>query len=192
MSRIPSTASAIQTMPEQPRNKEASLRRRARAESNSSKPFDQLVEQAHKHTWIIPGTISAFVVLLWVALNPLDENNPIRPLVALSYRVVHPDGEVVYGKGVKDLLFCAFYAALFTFLRELTMEMILEPLALKTGLSKSKRGRFMEQCYSCFHYTVLGLLGMVSHIRRVLTAVRDVTDAHVVHEHQGILRRLPP
>jgi hypothetical protein len=161
MSRIPSTGSAISTMPTQPHSKEASLRRRARAESNSSKPLDRVFEQTQKHTWIIPGAISALVLLLWVALDPTDEGNWVRPFVVLSYRVVKDDGEVCFGKGGKDLLFVAFYAALFTFVREVAMEMILEPLARKAGLKKSKRGRFMEQCYDCFHYTVLGFLGLV-------------------------------
>jgi acyl-CoA-dependent ceramide synthase len=167
MSRIPSTASAIATMPVQPHNKEASLRRRARAESNSSKPLDTIVETTHRHTWIIPGVFSAFVVLLWLALNPVDEENPFRPFVMLSYRIVKPDGEVCFGKGGKDLMFCAFYAAFFTFVRELTMEMVLQPLARKTGLKKSKQGRFMEQVYSCFHFTILGVLGLVCSSCRV-------------------------
>lgn len=161
MARIASTPSAISTMPVQPHNKEASDRRRARAASNTSKPLDALAEAAHKHTWIIPGVISAVIVALWLSFSPFDVGNPFRPFVMLSYRIVKPDGEICYGKGKKDLLFCAFYTALFTFLRELTMEMILEPLAKKTGLQKSKQGRFMEQCYSCVHYTVFGLYGLV-------------------------------
>jgi acyl-CoA-dependent ceramide synthase len=160
MSRIPSTGSSIQTMPPQPHAQEASLARRARAESNSSKPLDAVVESTQRHTWIIPGAISAAILGLWVALDPKDPGNPFRPFIMLSYRVVK-GGEVCYGKGGKDLLFCAFYAAFFTFLRELTMEMVLQPLARKTGLSKSKQGRFMEQCYSCLVYTLGGVLGLV-------------------------------
>jgi hypothetical protein len=161
LSRIPSTASAISTMPVQPHNKEASERRRARAASNTSTPLDGLIESTHKHTWITPGLISALIVILWLAFGPSDHANPFRPFVMLSYPVEKPDGEVVYGKGKNDFLFCAFYAAFFTFLRELTMEMILEPLARKTGLNKSKQGRFMEQCYSCVHFTIFGLFGLV-------------------------------
>lgn len=161
MSRIPSTASAISTMPVQPHNKEASDRRRARAASNTSKPLDGLVESTHKHTWIIPGAISALIAILWLAFGPSDQSNPFRPFLTLSYRTENPNGEVVYGKGRKDFLFCAFYAAFFTFLRELTMEMILEPLARKTGLNKSKQARFMEQCFSCVHFTISGLFGLV-------------------------------
>lgn len=161
MSRIASPASAISTMPVQPHNKEASDRRRARAASNTSKPLDFFVETTNKHTWIIPGAISATIFTLWLAFGPDDLGNPFRPFVMLSYRVLQPDGEICYGKGMKDLLFCAFYTAFFTFLRELTMEMILEPLAKKTGLEKSKQGRFMEQCYSCAQFTVFGLFGLV-------------------------------
>ena len=161
MARIASTPSAISTMPVQPHNKEASDRRRARAASNTSTSLDSLVETAHKHTWVIPGFVSAVVLVLWLAFGPFDDGNPFRPFVMLSYRIVKPDGEICYGKGKKDFLFCAFYTAFFTFLRELTMEIILEPLAKKTGLQKSKQGRFMEQCYSCVHYTIFGLFGLV-------------------------------
>ena len=161
MARIASTGSAISTMPVQPYNKEASDRRRARAASNTSKPLDSLVEAAHKHTWIIPGVIGSVVLVLWLAFGPYDVGNPFRPFVMLSYRIVKADGEICYGKGKKDFLFCAFYTAFFTFLRELAMEMILEPLVKKTGLKKSKQGRFMEQCYSCVHFTIFGLFGLV-------------------------------
>ena len=162
MSRIPSTASAISTMPLQPHNKEASERRRARAASNTSKPLDALVEQTHKHTWIIPGAISGIVLLLWVAFNPYDPANPLRPFVLLSYPVVNAHGDVCYGKGRNDLLFCAFYTAVFTFLREFSMEMILRPLARRTGLSKAKQARFMEQCYDVVHFGISGVFGLVN------------------------------
>ena len=161
MSRLPSTGSAISTMPEQPHNKQASDRRRARAASNTSKPFDSLVESTYKHSWIIPGTITFLIAGLWIAFNPNDPGNPFRPFVLLSYATMGPDGQICYGKGGNDLMFCAFYTAFFTFLRELTMEMVLAPLARKTGLKKSKQGRFMEQCYSCAHYTVFGIYGLV-------------------------------
>jgi very-long-chain ceramide synthase len=161
MSRLPSTASAISTMPVQPHNKEASDRRRARAASNTSKPLDSLVESTHRHTWIIPGAITFVIAGLWLALNPKDPGNPFRPFVLLSYTMMGSDGQIVYGKGRKDLMFCAFYTAFFAFLRELTMETMLAPLARKTGLRKSKQGRFMEQCYSCVQYTVFGVYGVV-------------------------------
>src|SRR5271170_3051371 len=161
MSRIASTASAISTMPVQPHNKEASDRRRARAASNTSKPLDSLVEVSTRHTWIIPGAISGVLFSLWLAFDPYDVANPLRPFVLLSYPIVREDGEVCYGKGPLDFMFCAFYTAVFTFLRELAMEMILQPLARKTGLKKAKQGRFMEQCYSCAQFTVFGLFGLV-------------------------------
>jgi hypothetical protein len=163
MSRISSTAPAISTMPVQPHNKEASYRRRARAASNTSKPLDSIVETTQRHSWVIPGVISALIFALWLAFDRLDTGNPFTPFVMMSYRVVKPDGEICYGKGKKDFLFCAFYTAVFTFLRELTMEMVLRPLARKTGLNKTKQDRFMEQSYSCLHYTVFGLFGLVPH-----------------------------
>ena len=168
-------------MPVQPHNKEASDRRRARAASNTSKPLDALVEQTHKHTWIIPGAISAVVLLLWVAFNPFNNANPFRPFVLLSYRIVNSDGDVCFGKGRKDFMFCAFYTAFFTFLRESSMEMILEPLARKTGLTKAKQGRFMEQCYDVAHFGFSGVFGLVSASIRgeANGVVRHVTNADV-------------
>jgi TRAM1-like protein len=148
-------------MPVQPHNKEASDRRRARAVSNTSKPLDPLVESTQKHTWIIPGVITTTIFLLWLAFNPYSQDNPFRPFILLSYPVVQ-NGQVCYGKGSKDFMFCAFYTAFFTFLRELTMEMVLAPLARNLGFKKSKQGRFMEQSYSCVHFTVFGLFGLVS------------------------------
>jgi very-long-chain ceramide synthase len=161
MSRLPSTAPAMSTMPTQPHTKEASDRRRARAASNTSRPLDSVFESTTKHTWIIPGAISAVVLLVWLAFNPFDYGNPFRPFVLLSYPLLNEKGELVYGKGGKDLMFCAFYTTFFTFIRELSMEMVLAPLAKRTGLKKSKQGRFMEQCYDFVHFTIFGIYGVV-------------------------------
>jgi hypothetical protein len=69
----------------------------------------------------------------------------------------------------------------FTFLRELSMEMILAPLARKTGLTKAKQGRFMEQCYDVLHFGFSGVFGVVSTTLEEKTneLVRDVTDTDV-------------
>ena len=177
-------------MPEQPHVKEAADRRRARAASNTARPYDAIVESTHRHTWIIPAVISAIIFSLWVLFGIDNEANPFRPFVVLSYRVVNADGDICYGKGRKDLLFCVFYAAVFTFLRELTMEMVLEPLARKSGLKKTKQGRFMEQCFSLIHFTISGLFGLVPPpllVPRTKFVVRHVTDPHVVHEYGTIL-----
>jgi hypothetical protein len=101
--------------------------------------------------------------------------------VLLSYPVLSEKGELVYGKGGKDLMFCAFYTAFFTFVREWSMEMVLAPLAKWAGLQKSKQGRFMEQCYSCVHYTIFGVYGIVGpwslvHLPSFLRVVPDVTN----------------
>lgn len=121
------------------------------------------------------------MLLLWVAFNPYDTANPFAPFVLLSYRIVNSDGDVCYGKGAKDLMFCAFYTAFFTFLRELSMEMILAPLARKTGLTKAKQGRFMEQCYDILHFGFSGVFGVVSTTLEEKTneLVCDVTDTDV-------------
>jgi very-long-chain ceramide synthase len=192
MTRIASTPSAISTMPEQPSVKHAADRRRDRAASNTSKTFDPLAESTHRHTWIIPGTISAVIFILWLSFGVYDENNPFRPFVLLSYGVPGNDGEMCYGKGKKDFLFCAFYAAVFTFVRELTMEMVLRPLARYLGLNKSKQGRFMEQCFSFLQFTISGLYGLVRIYLRRLIVVCNEANAHVADEYRVLLPGVSP
>ena len=162
MSRISSsTPSAISTMPEQPHVKEAAEKRRARAASNTAKPLDGILESTHRHTWLLPGAISAVIFSLWLLFGPYESSNPFNQFIVLSYRVVNRDGDICYGKGGKDLVFCAYYAVVFLFLRELTMEKVLEPLATKLMANKSKRHRLMEQCFAVVHYSIGGLCGLV-------------------------------
>lgn len=98
-------------------------------------------------------------------------------------------GQLVYGKGKKDLMFCAFYTAFFTFVRELTMEMVLAPLAKRAGLKKSKHGRFMEQCYSCVQFTIFGIYGVVGSRFSdcFLRVVSDVTNTDMAISNGTIL-----
>ena len=176
-------------MPTQPHTKEASDRRRARAASNTSKPLDSVLESTTKHTWIIPGVASAVLLSLWLAFNPYDYGNPFRPFVMLSYPILTERGELVYGKGKKDLMFCAFYTAFFTFVREVSMEMVFAPLAKWAGLKKSKQGRFMEQCYDCVHFTIFGIYGVVRSqaLKNVLILVADVANTDMAIANGTIL-----
>jgi very-long-chain ceramide synthase len=162
MSRIASTTVSINTMPLQPHSKEASDRRRARAESNTPKSLDPLAESTHRHTWIIPGAVSAALLLLFLLGGADSEGNPFRAFVLLSYPVRQPDGSVMWGKGWKDLLFCTFYTFVFTFVRELSMEAVLRPFSKIMGMkTKSKQARFMEQCYAIVYFITFGLFGLV-------------------------------
>jgi hypothetical protein len=96
------------------------------------------------------------------------------------------------------LLFCVFYTAVFTFIRELSMEMVLRSLAKWLALSKSKQSRFMEQCYALIYFTVFGFFGLVTFHPPFLISllgcvsdggrlVRDVNDSHVAFQHDGVL-----
>lgn len=174
MSRIASTTSSISTMPLQPHSKQASDRRRARAASNTSRPLDPIAESTHKHTWIIPGAIAAALFLLFLVFGGDDESNPFRALVLLSYPILQADGSVVYGKGRKDLMFCGFYTAVFTFIREFSMEMVLRPLARWLELSKSKQSRFMEQCYALVYFIAFGLFGLVTSLTLSFLFLREL------------------
>lgn len=107
------------------------------------------------------------------------------------------NGELVYAKGIKDLMFCAFYTAFFTFLRELSMEMVWAPLAKRAGLKKSKQGRFMEQCYECVHFTIFGVYGVVSffflkHLRSGLRVVSDDANADMALTNRAFLLGVSP
>lgn len=92
------------------------------------------------------------------------ESNPVYPALFLSYPLVSREGNdvstTVYGKGVKDLAFVAFYTIFLSFTREFIMQRILRPLAIKGGIrSRGKQARFMEQAYTAIYFAVFGPFG---------------------------------
>jgi TRAM1-like protein len=160
-SRVPGAPSSISTMPILPHKGDMSGVTRARTPSNTIKPRNPLIEMTSRHKWIIPGAITLAIFLAYLSLGISDEKNVFRSFVRLSYPVAGKGGQVMYGKGLNDLLFVSFYGAFFTFLRVLIMEYVLSPLSDRLGFQKSKKTRFIEQCLSIIHYSAFGLYGLV-------------------------------
>jgi len=72
-----------------------------------------------------------------------------------------PDAPVMYGKGIKDFQFVAFYVVFFTFTREFLMQRVIRPLAIRWGIQKrAKQSRFMEQFYTAVYFAVFGPFGL--------------------------------
>lgn len=66
-----------------------------------------------------------------------------------------------YDKGLKDLLFVAFYTALFSFVREFMMQRVLPHLAHYYGITKkAKVARFMEQTYTALYCSLSSPFGL--------------------------------
>ncbi|KAM0254851.1 hypothetical protein ACHAQJ_006392 [Trichoderma viride] len=131
-----------------------SKRRRARGF------FSQLRQTMVKHTFVLPAFL-VFMFLIGYAINP-SEANPLHHFLFLSYPIPQDDPlkPIQYGKGKWDIAFVAFYTVVLSFTREFIMQEVLRPLARKTGLSKGKQARFMEQMYTAIYFGVLGPAGM--------------------------------
>ncbi|GAA6022885.1 hypothetical protein JCM10207_001434, partial [Rhodosporidiobolus poonsookiae] len=105
-------------------------------------------------------------VLAWAALERVrPANNPLTPLLFISYPLPHEAGDVAdaqrYGKGPLDLAFLAFYIIVFSFVRQSITEFLIRPFARSLGLkSESKVVRFMEQAYAVVYFTASGSFGL--------------------------------
>lgn len=67
----------------------------------------------------------------------------------------------MYGKGVKDFAFVAFYTIVLSFMREFCMQCIFYPLAFYLGIrSRRKLARFMEQMYTVMYFSVMIPFGL--------------------------------
>ena len=117
-----------------------------------------------KHTWVLPLAMLA-VMLAAYAVRP-GKTNPLHAFIFLSYRLPQDaaalaEGKPVqYGKGKWDIAFVAFYTIVLSFTREFVMQEILRPWARRTGLSRGKQARFMEQSYTALYFLFLGPAGM--------------------------------
>jgi acyl-CoA-dependent ceramide synthase len=72
----------------------------------------------------------------------------------------------MYGCGTDDLPYVLFWTVVFTGMRVVVMEYVLDPLARLGGI-KSRKGldRFKEQAWLIVYYTASWSLGMVCKIR---------------------------
>lgn len=106
------------------------------------------------------------VLALWLPCRALHLDNPLNPFITISYRLPwrnEDDGERRYGKGVKDILFLAFYVLVFSFVRQAALKYVITPLAYKAGIrGRRKIERFVEQGYAFMYWTTSSVVGLVS------------------------------
>lgn len=67
----------------------------------------------------------------------------------------------MYGKGLHDITFVAFYTVVLSFTREFLMQRLIRPLAIRAGItSRAKQSRFMEQFYTAMYFAIFGPFGL--------------------------------
>ncbi|KGQ08688.1 Sphingosine N-acyltransferase lac1 [Beauveria bassiana D1-5] len=135
-------------------SKRISKRRRARGLLSR---FRQLIV---RRTFVLPAVILV-LCLAGYAVHPTPAN-PLHRFIFLSYPLpqTDPSEPVLYGKGKWDIAFVSFYIVVLSFTREFVMQEILRPWARRTGLSRAKQARFMEQAYTALYFAVLGPAGL--------------------------------
>lgn len=113
-----------------------------------------------RRTFVLPAVLLV-LFLAGYAVNP-SESNILHHFIFLSYPLPQDDPSlpVMYGKGKWDIAFVSFYIIVLSFTREFVMQEILRPWARRTGLSKGKQARFMEQAYTAFYFAFLGPAGL--------------------------------
>ncbi|KAL9468733.1 hypothetical protein ACSS6W_010427 [Trichoderma asperelloides] len=161
-----------------------SKRRRARGF------FSQLRQTMVKHTFVLPAVL-LLTFLTGYAINP-SETNPLHHFIFLSYPIPQDDPlkPVQYGKGKWDIAFVAFYTIVLSFTREFIMQEVLRPLARRTGLSKGKQARFMEQVYTAIYFGILGPAGMYVMSRTPVWYfnTRGMYEGFPHRSHEGVVK----
>ncbi|KAF3930713.1 hypothetical protein ABW19_dt0209026 [Dactylella cylindrospora] len=165
---------AVTTMSKSPAARQASKTRRRRLSKNREQ--GQMVpgpenfwiwykELSYRHTWVNPLLIMIAVVAFYLH-NPTP-SNPVHEFLFLAYPIEEkgPNGEQMYGKGLRDGKFLFFYTIFFSFTREFAMQRILYPLSQKwlpksTRRNKATIWRFMEQAYTALYFSVFGPYGL--------------------------------
>nr|UWK20526.1 longevity assurance factor/sphinganine N acyl transferase subunit 1 [Trichoderma rubi] len=165
-------------------NPKLSKRRRARGF------FSQLRQTIVKHTFVLPACL-LLSFLTGYAINP-SEANPLHHFLFLSYPIAQHDPlkPIQYGKGKWDIAFVAFYTIVLSFAREFIMQEVLRPLARKTGLSKGKQARLMEQMYTALYFGILGPAGMYVMSRTPVWYfnTRGMYEGFPHRSHEGVVK----
>ncbi|KAJ8101025.1 TLC domain-containing protein [Lipomyces tetrasporus] len=120
-------------------------------------------EIAYRNTWVTPLIMMLVPLIAFALSKDRTPSNPVYPFLFPSYKIIPAEegGMVMYGKGKKDFCFVMYYMLVFSFLREFSMQQILEPLAKACGLTKpGKIKRFMEQTYSIMYYGTMSPWGL--------------------------------
>ncbi|EHK45721.1 hypothetical protein TRIATDRAFT_219368 [Trichoderma atroviride IMI 206040] len=165
-------------------NPRPSKRRRARG------LFSQIRQTMVKHTFVLPAVL-LLTFLTGYAVNP-SEANPLHHFIFLSYPIPQDDPlqPIKYGKGKWDIAFVAFYTIVLSFTREFIMQEVLRPLARRTGLSKGKQARFMEQVYTALYFGILGPAGMYVMSRTPVWYfnTRGMYEGFPHRSHEGVVK----
>ena len=103
----------------------------------------------------------------WGCLRLLDLPNPLEPLLFISYPLPlqkHDERRQRYGKGPRDLAFLAFYVIVFSFIRQIAVNQVVRPLAVKGGITGERRiERFTEQGWAFMYWSTASIIGLVVH-----------------------------
>nr|UWK20525.1 longevity assurance factor/sphinganine N acyl transferase subunit 1 [Trichoderma rodmanii] len=152
--------------------------------------FSQLRQTMVKHTFVLPACL-LLAFLTGYAINP-SEANPLHHFLFLSYPIPQDDPlkPIQYGKGKWDIAFVAFYTIVLSFTREFVMQEVLRPLARKTGLSKGKQARIMEQMYTALYFGILGPAGMYVMSRTPVWYfnTRGMYEGFPHRSHEGVVK----
>nr|UWK20523.1 longevity assurance factor/sphinganine N acyl transferase subunit 1 [Trichoderma psychrophilum] len=152
--------------------------------------FSQVRQTMIKHTFVLPACL-VLMFLTGYAINP-SEANPLHHFLFLSYPLPQDDPlkPIHYGKGKWDIAFVAFYTIVLSFAREFIMQEVLRPLARKTGLSKGKQARLMEQLYTALYFGILGPAGMyvMSHTPVWYFNTRGMYEGFPHRSHEGVVK----
>lgn len=67
----------------------------------------------------------------------------------------------MYGKGLHDVTFVAFYTVVLSFTREFVMQRLIRPAVFYFGIKgRAKQARFMEQVYTALYFGIFGPFGL--------------------------------
>nr|UWK20625.1 longevity assurance factor/sphinganine N acyl transferase subunit 1 [Trichoderma oligosporum] len=152
--------------------------------------FSHIRQTMIKHTFVLPACL-ILMFLTGYAINP-SEANPLHHFLFLSYPLPQDDPlkPIHYGKGKWDIAFVAFYTIILSFAREFIMQEILRPLARRTGLSKGKQARLMEQLYTALYFFILGPAGMYVMSRTPVWYfnTRGMYEGFPHRSHEGVVK----
>ncbi|CCK68328.1 TLC domain-containing protein KNAG_0A06730 [Huiozyma naganishii CBS 8797] len=159
------TVTSIGTMPTTRESRNASQQRLKKLAELSKNDIDLMKkiwlsfrEVNYRHAWVSPLVIMIIVYSAYFTSGNLTESNPLHMFVSISYQIGDTE---MYGKGIKDLAFVAYYMIFFTFFREFLLDVVIRPLPklLNVG-SKHKSKRIMEQTFYIVYYSLSSPFGL--------------------------------
>ncbi|KAI5304095.1 hypothetical protein KEM56_006854 [Ascosphaera pollenicola] len=113
------------------------------------------------NTYIVP--LVPMLIILALCFRDPRPSNFFYHAVFLSYPEGPREegGPEMYGKGLHDITFVAFYTIVMSFSREILMGRYLRPFAAYCGMKgRSKMLRFVEQVYSVIYFSIFGPFGL--------------------------------